>query len=203
MLAQKRRIVLCAVISLILTAFHVHAARVSLSWTAPTTNQNNTPLTDLAGYKVYHGFASRSYDVTIDVGLTTSAVLSGLQDGRAYYFAVTAYDTSGNQSLFTEVQHTTALADTDGDGLTDNEEVNVYHTDPGKADTDGDGIDDGTEVAFWGANWNPDADGDGTINLLDADSDDDGVPDGVERTQGTNPADPPHHPARGRSCWRR
>ena len=148
-------------------------------------------MTDLAGYKVYHGFASRSYDVTIDVGLTTSAVLSGLQDGRAYYFAVTAYDTSGNQSLFTEVQHTTALADIDGDGLTDAEEVNVYRTDPGKADTDGDGIDDGTEVAFWGANWNLDADGDGTINLLDADSDNDGVSDGTERTQGTNPADPP------------
>ena len=104
MLAQKQHIVLCAVLSVVLTAFHVHAARVSLSWTAPTTNQDSTPLTDLAGYKVYHGFASRSYNVTIDVGLTTSAVLSDLQDGRTYYFAVTAYDTSGNQSVFTEVR---------------------------------------------------------------------------------------------------
>ncbi len=117
MLAQKRRIVLCAVLSVVLTAFHVHAARVSLSWIAPTTNEDGTPLTDLAGYEVYYGFASRSYDVTIDVGLTTSAVLSGLQDGRAYYFAVTAYDTSGNQSVFAEVPYTTPLADTDGDGL--------------------------------------------------------------------------------------
>ena len=46
---------------------------------------------------------------------------------------------------------------------------NIYHTDPNKADTDGDGIDDGAEVAFWGANWNADADGDGIINLLDPD----------------------------------
>ena len=150
MLAQKRRIALCAVLSVVLTAFHVHAARVSLSWTAPTTNQDNTPLTDLAGYKVYHGFASRSYDVTIDVGLTTSAVLSDLQDGRTYYFAVTAYDTSGNQSLFTEVPYTTALADTDGDGLTDEDEINIYHTDPNKADTDGDGIDDGSRGRLLG-----------------------------------------------------
>ena len=124
MLAQKQRIVLCAVISFVLTAFHVHAAQVTLSWTAPTTNQNNTPLTDLAGYKVYHGLASRSYDITIDVGLTPSAVFSDLQDGRAnYYFAVTAYDTSVIYSLFTEVQYTISLADTDGDGLTDTDEA--------------------------------------------------------------------------------
>ncbi len=81
MLAQKQHIALCAVLSVVLKAFHVHAARVSLPWTAPTTNQDGTPLTDLAGYQVYHGFATRSYDVTIDVGLTTSAVLSGLQEG--------------------------------------------------------------------------------------------------------------------------
>ena len=48
-------------------------------------------LIDLKGFKVYYGFASRSYDVTIDVGLTTNAVLCGLQDGRTYYLAVTAY----------------------------------------------------------------------------------------------------------------
>src|SRR5262245_62155411 len=128
MLAQKRRIVvLCAVLAVVLTALHVHAARVSLSWTAPTTNQDKTPLTDLKGYKVYYGFASRSYDVTIDVGLTTNAVVSGLQDGRTYYFAVTAYDTSGNQSIFSvEVPYSIPLTDTDGDGLTDADEINVY-----------------------------------------------------------------------------
>ncbi|MBI5466338.1 MAG: hypothetical protein HY974_03550 [Candidatus Kerfeldbacteria bacterium] len=37
-------------------------------------------------------------------------------------------------------------ADTDGDGLFDREEVKVYSTDPLKADTDGDGFSDGTEV---------------------------------------------------------
>jgi len=36
--------------------------------------------------------------------------------------------------------------DTDGDGLTDREELNVYKTDPNKADTDNGGINDGTEV---------------------------------------------------------
>jgi len=38
------------------------------------------------------------------------------------------------------------LKDTDGDGLSDYEEVKIYHTDPLKADTDGDGYSDGAEV---------------------------------------------------------
>ena len=36
--------------------------------------------------------------------------------------------------------------DSDGDGLTDYEEIYIYHTNPNKADTDGDGIDDYTET---------------------------------------------------------
>ena len=100
MLVQKRCIGLYVVLSVVLMAFHVHAAKVSVSWTAPTTNQDGTSLNDLAGYEVYYGLASRSYDVAIDVGLNTSAVLSDLEVGPTYYFAVTAYDTSGNESGF-------------------------------------------------------------------------------------------------------
>src|SRR6185312_3394938 len=37
--------------------------------------------------------------------------------------------------------------DTDGDGLKDGDEVNLYHTNPLVADTDGDGIPDGVEIA--------------------------------------------------------
>lgn len=39
-------------------------------------------------------------------------------------------------------------ADSDFDGLSDGDEVNVYHTDPLKADTDGDGVPDGMEIAI-------------------------------------------------------
>lgn len=38
------------------------------------------------------------------------------------------------------------VADTDGDGLSDYEEVKIYQTDPLKTDTDGDGYKDGEEV---------------------------------------------------------
>ena len=38
--------------------------------------------------------------------------------------------------------------DADGDGLTDDEEVNTYGTDPNKADTDNDGLSDYAEVVI-------------------------------------------------------
>ena len=38
-------------------------------------------------------------------------------------------------------------ADTDGDGISDAAEVNIYHTNPLLADTDGDGVPDGVEIA--------------------------------------------------------
>ena len=40
----------------------------------------------------------------------------------------------------------TFLVDSDGDGLSDQYELNVSHTDPCKSDTDGDGLSDGCEV---------------------------------------------------------
>ena len=57
--------------------------------------------------------------------------------------------------------------DTDGDGLIDYEEVKKYHTDPLKADTDGDGLTDGDEVMKYHTDpLKADTDGDG---LTDAD----------------------------------
>ncbi len=58
--------------------------------------------------------------------------------------------------------------DTDGDGLTDGQEVNVYGTDPKNRDTDGDGLTDGQEVNVTHTQpKNPDTDGDGIPDGLD------------------------------------
>ena len=81
---------LCCLI--ILTGPPSHAASVHLQWDAPTS--------DADGYKVYYGLSSESYDVVLDVGKALSVAISGLVDGLAYYFAVTAYDASGDESAF-------------------------------------------------------------------------------------------------------
>ena len=83
------------------------------------------------------------------------------------------------------------LADSDGDGLTDIEEIMIYHTDPNNPDTDGDGLTDGEEVRIYGTDpLNPDTDGDGLTdgdevhkyhtNPKLADTDGDGLTDGDE-----------------------
>jgi hypothetical protein len=69
----------------------------SLTWFAPTTNTDGTPLSDLAGFKIYYGTAPGVYGTPLDVGNTNTYTISGLSPGT-YYFAVTAYDASGSES---------------------------------------------------------------------------------------------------------
>ncbi|NQT82833.1 lamin tail domain-containing protein, partial [bacterium] len=61
-----------------------------------------------------------------------------------------------------EVYHTDYLnPDSDGDTLTDGDEVHIYYTDPNNPDTDEDGLDDAAEVRVHFTNPNnPDTDGD-------------------------------------------
>lgn len=69
--------------------------------------------------------------------------------------------------------------DTDDDGLTDAEEVNTYGTDPLNADSDDDGLSDGDEVNVY------------DTDPLNPDSDDDGLTDGDEvNSYDTDPTDP-------------
>ncbi|NLJ28061.1 MAG: fibronectin type III domain-containing protein, partial [Deltaproteobacteria bacterium] len=74
-----------------------YSAQVTLAW-----NANTEPT--LAGYKIYYGQASRTYGDPVNVGNQTTYALTlpDLPDGGAYYFAATAYDTSGNESDFSE-----------------------------------------------------------------------------------------------------
>ena len=51
----------------------------------------------MAGYRLYVGTASGVYSQNIDVGKATSYAIT-LPKGVTYFFAVTAYDNSGNES---------------------------------------------------------------------------------------------------------
>lgn len=70
----------------------------ALSWNAPTMNTDGTPLTDLAGYKVYYGTKPRTYTNSIVIGNVTKYTIN-LASGT-YYFTVTAYDSTGLESTF-------------------------------------------------------------------------------------------------------
>jgi hypothetical protein len=72
-------------------ASHAFAAQVSLAWDPNTES-------DLAGYRIHTGTTSGSYATHIDVHKVTSYTVTGLTEGKTYYFAATAYDSSGNES---------------------------------------------------------------------------------------------------------
>ena len=76
------------------------AGELILMWDPPTSNEDGSPLTDLAGYKLYYGTSSGVYGTNLDIGNDITYKLSNLEDGISYYFAVTAYDTSDNESNF-------------------------------------------------------------------------------------------------------
>lgn len=73
---------------------------VQLGWHASIS-------TNVIGYKVYYGPASRNYTNSIDVARSYSLVISGLTYGATYYFAVTAYATNNLESDYSnEIQYT-------------------------------------------------------------------------------------------------
>jgi hypothetical protein len=54
--------------------------------------------TNLAGYRIYIGTASGVYGQPVEAGLATIGTIPGLLGGHTYYFAATAYNTSGAES---------------------------------------------------------------------------------------------------------
>jgi hypothetical protein len=82
----------------------------TISWDAPTTNSDGTNLTvtDLAGYKVYYGKKVDNNSILFgnvipvsNVNETTVTILN-LTSGT-YCFAVTAYNTEGDESDYSNI----------------------------------------------------------------------------------------------------
>ena len=76
------------------------SGKATLSW-----SPNTEP--DLAGYKIYYGAISRTgtcppggYPQKVDIGNKTAYTIDKLEKGKAYYFSITSYDKSGNESCF-------------------------------------------------------------------------------------------------------
>ena len=75
--------------------------KTTLTWDAPITNIDGSPLTDLAGFKVYWGVVSGTYTGVADMGNVTTVNIAqtmAITPKGNYCFAVTAYDVAGNES---------------------------------------------------------------------------------------------------------
>jgi len=70
---------------------------VSLAWTANAEG-------DLQGYRIYYGTQPGTYQQARGTGLSAGAStqykVTGLLRGTVYYFAITAFDGSGNESSY-------------------------------------------------------------------------------------------------------
>ena len=78
------------------------AGSAILTWDAPASGS------DIDGYQVYYGQASRhaagfsDYEYSEFAGNAKSYVVEGLEEGTIYYFAVTTMDISGNESTYSD-----------------------------------------------------------------------------------------------------
>ena len=71
----------------------------TLSWSPPTTREDGSPLTNLAGYKVRYGNAVGNYPTTVTIGNPgiTRYMVENLASGT-WYFVMAAYDAAGLES---------------------------------------------------------------------------------------------------------
>jgi hypothetical protein len=79
-------------------------ASAVIEWVPPTENTNGTPLTDLAGVRIYYGTsaASLSHMVQISSKTETSYTIGNLTAGT-WYFGGVSYTTTGAQSAMSRV----------------------------------------------------------------------------------------------------
>ena len=105
-----KKILMC--VTIILSLFIAGVAFGSeFIWDPVTTNEDATPCTDLAGYKIYCGNTAGTYSITKDTGLPTiqtdgaihypmTSVLPADGQLKTWYCAAKAYDASQNLSKF-------------------------------------------------------------------------------------------------------
>jgi len=82
---------------------------ITLNWTPPTENTDNSTLLDLSGYKIYYGEAENELNNTITVSNSSLStyVIENLQPGNVYYVAITSYNSNGTESIMSNINTVT------------------------------------------------------------------------------------------------
>jgi hypothetical protein len=78
----------------------VGAADLIVTWDKPATYTDDSPVTDLAGVRLYWGNTPGVYDNRLDVGLTNIGVIAKIDTARVYWIVATAYTSDGVESDF-------------------------------------------------------------------------------------------------------
>ena len=119
----------------------------------------------------------------------TNVLVGAAYEGLAELVDISTLTNLTSLSFYRLDSSDTPGSDRDGDGLTIEDELFVYHTDPNFNDSDYDGFTDGDEVASGSNPASRDSDGDGLVDGSDpdpitetslADTDGDGIPDTYE-----------------------
>jgi len=140
------------------------AGSATISWNANTES-------DLAGYKVYYGTASRTgsdpktcglcgYSTNINVGNVRTYTISSLTNGMTYYFSVSAYDTSNNESAFSSQvsKLISTTADLNGNGYINAQDFSILMSNWGStsrpaADINQDGYVNAQDLSIMMSQW--------------------------------------------------
>ncbi len=124
---KSTRIISLMLLLIVGLAGSVWAKTVSLSWDASPSG--------VTGYKVYYkagssteplnGTGATEGNSPIDVGNSLNFTVNGLPDSDEHYFAVTAYDASGNESGFSNSAHSTVVQSDPGTGSAGDKNVTL------------------------------------------------------------------------------
>lgn len=172
---------------LIISGF-ILGAQIAFAGTAKLAWDPNTE-SDLAGYRIYYGTSTRTgddpkncglcgYSNKVDVGNVTTYTFNNLPEGFTYYFSVTAYDTSGNESAFSNEVSKSISGEACGDGnCSGSENCANCPADCGscrKGDLNGDGSVNSLDYSLLVSKWfqtqnieNEDLNKDGKVNVRD------------------------------------
>lgn len=72
------------------------AADITLEWDA-------SPTPSVTGYKIHYGLASGVYDAWVNVGNVLTHTITGLDEGKTYYFVASAYNPDEESDYSNEI----------------------------------------------------------------------------------------------------
>jgi len=77
----------------------------TVSWVAPTLNEDGSPINDLSGFKVYYGTSASDLSdyVVVNDAFQFTQEIADLEQNATYYFAVTAFNEQGVESEYSDV----------------------------------------------------------------------------------------------------